>query len=318
MIYATNLTPVQVAQLLEDARESQNSGTPSSDEEGNAFPANASPVGVEGYSGPSMVPKLRKDEVVDVYHAALFLRQVVLAVQTPPRPAFAADLVSTTPDVPDLLYNFLAWLMYGDTSSASISAQRCQNLPADVHRRVMSIAQDIIFLATRGHVKQAKHICLSMAVCHLTGSKKVITLLNRFGHEVSAPQLEELETGLAQQHLEDKALRQDAGFLPLNVHSGPFLTLCSDNSDRCEETLSGKGTTHCTNGITIHRQICGPFKQQHLQQRRNLHRSIAPRLSDVLPYNAGGRQGPPKMNVCSSLFSTAQEEHQLYLREDFT
>ena len=91
-----------------------------------------------------------------------------------------------------------------------------------------------------------------MAVCHLTGTKKVITLLNRFGHEVSAPQMEELETGLAEQHLEDKALRQDAGFLPLNVHPGPFLTLCSDINDLCQETLGGKGTTHSTNGITIH------------------------------------------------------------------
>ena len=42
MMYAANLTPVQVAQLLEDAREGQNSGTPSSDKEGNAFPSNAS------------------------------------------------------------------------------------------------------------------------------------------------------------------------------------------------------------------------------------------------------------------------------------
>ena len=101
---------VQVAHLLEDACEGQNSGTLSSDEEGDTFPANASPVDVEGFSGLStcMVSKLRKDEVVDVYHAALFLRQEVLAVQPPPRPAFGVDLVSATPYVPDLLYNFLA------------------------------------------------------------------------------------------------------------------------------------------------------------------------------------------------------------------
>ena len=102
---------------------------------------------MEGYSDPSIVPKLRKDEVVNVYHAALFLHQEALAVQTPPRLEFAADLFSTTPDVTDLLYNFLAWLMYCDTSSASISAQRGKDLPADVHCRVMSVAQDIIFSA---------------------------------------------------------------------------------------------------------------------------------------------------------------------------
>ena len=51
---------------------------------------------------------------MDVYHAALFLRQEVLALRTPPRLASATGLISATPDVPNLLYNFLAWLMYGD------------------------------------------------------------------------------------------------------------------------------------------------------------------------------------------------------------
>ena len=45
-----------------------------------------------------------------------------------------------------------------------------------------------------------------MAIRHLTGSKQVITLLNLFGHRVSAPHLEELETGLAEQHLEKEAV----------------------------------------------------------------------------------------------------------------
>lgn len=111
-----------------------------------------------------------------------------------------------------------------------------------------------MYSASRGCVKQAKHICLPMAVCHLTGNKQVITLLNHFGHGVSATQLEEFEKCPAEQHLKDQDLSQDAGFIPSTVYPGAFLTLCWDNSDLCEETLSGKGTTHCTNGIAIQRQ----------------------------------------------------------------
>ena len=104
---------------------------------------------------------------MDVYHAALFLRQEVLALRTPPRLASATGLISATPDVPNLLYHFLAWLMYGDVSSTSTSTENAMTCRL-MFIVVMSVAQDIIFQATRGRVKQAKHICLSMAVRHLT------------------------------------------------------------------------------------------------------------------------------------------------------
>ena len=73
MTYASNLTPVQVAQLLEDAREGRKSETPSSEEVEDIFAVDASAVDVEGYTGPSMAPQLARDQLLDVYHAALFL-----------------------------------------------------------------------------------------------------------------------------------------------------------------------------------------------------------------------------------------------------
>ena len=42
------------------------------------------------------------------------------------------------------------------------------------------IAQDIVHSATHG--KTPKHVALGMSVRHITGSKEVITLLNRMGH----------------------------------------------------------------------------------------------------------------------------------------
>ena len=118
--------------------------------------------------------------------------------------------------------------MFGDTFSGSISVQRYmyQKLPADIHSRVMSVTQISTFLPTHGCVEQAKHICLSKAVwrLHVTRIKKVITLLNGFVHGVSAPQLEQLEIGLAEQHFEHETILQYVGVLSSNVHPGPFLT----------------------------------------------------------------------------------------------
>ena len=37
-----------------------------------------------------------------------------------------------------------------------------------------------------------------MAVHHLTGSTQVVNLLNRFGHSISVPELQRVETALAE------------------------------------------------------------------------------------------------------------------------
>ena len=94
-----------------------------------------------------------------------------------------------------------------------------------------------------------KHVALPMAVRHLTGSAQVITLLNQFRHGLSTSQMQELETALAEEQLR----RQEAGdLLPSNIDTrGTTVSFCWDNNDICEETLSGLGTTHCTNGIAI-------------------------------------------------------------------
>ena len=78
-------------------------------------------------------------------------------------------------------------------------------VPLEVHCRVLSMAHDIIdhvfsytctckWPCAAGQI----HVHLSaVAVRHLTGSKQVISLLNRFSHGVSATQLQEFETRLA-------------------------------------------------------------------------------------------------------------------------
>ena len=91
-----------------------------------------------------------------------------------------------------------------------------------------------------------KHISLAMAVRHLSGSAQLIGLLNGFGYSVSHSFVLEHDTALAQQEIE-----RGSTALPSCIHSGLYTTLVWDNNDFGEETLSGKGTTHNTNGIAI-------------------------------------------------------------------
>ncbi len=50
---------------------------------------------------------------------------------------------------------------------------------------------------------------------------------------------------------------QNGILLPSNIQPNVFSCFFWDNNDILEETLSGKGTTHCTNGIVIQRMTAG-------------------------------------------------------------
>lgn len=115
-----------------------------------------------------------------------------------------------------------------------------------IKSRVMAIAQDIVFAISRGRVVLPKHLALSMATRHLTRSSHLVSVLNRFGHGVSDSKLHEIETAAAERTL------SQAVPVPTNIKPGNgTVYFCWDNNDLTEETLSGAGTTHCTNGIVI-------------------------------------------------------------------
>ena len=116
-----------------------------------------------------------------------------------------------------------------------------------------SIASDMLFVATAGRVRSPKYIALPVAVHHLTGSAQVVSLLNRFGHSISGPELQRVETALAEEQL----LKQQSAeiLLPNVIRPLSFAKFCWDIIDMMEETLSGAGSTHDTNGIVVQRQV---------------------------------------------------------------
>ena len=91
--------------------------------------------------------------------------------------------------------------------------------------------------------------------------------------------------------------RQASALVPSNK-VGKLCYGLWDNNDINEETLSGTGTTHCTNGIVVQRQVhmvelqhsdrTASQKGKHVRH----HRSVIPQKEPGLDYYAGLRESP--------------------------
>lgn len=108
------------------------------------------------------------------------------------------DIIKGECDIPKQLYDFISNLIEGpDKNSES---------PDDKSVKVISLCSDIIYAITNGRTKPSKHLTLGLAMKSLTNSRKVITILNRYGHTVGYNLVEELETGMTYTALDDKSV----------------------------------------------------------------------------------------------------------------
>ena len=173
------------------------------------------------------------EDFLNIYHAAKIIRTLVSGMKIRmPWPPTAEDLNCDTTIVPDLLYNMLAWIC----SSSEYSSTRVSDVAPNIHRVILSLAQDLVYSVSRGRIKTPKHVTLPMTVKSLTGNAELITILNRFGHGISYSQVEELETSLAEREIQ----KQRNGILvPSTCSIGVPGVFCWDNNDLLEETLSG-------------------------------------------------------------------------------
>lgn len=111
---------------------------------------------------------------------------------------------------------------------------------------------------TNGRVKTPKHMLeLPYAVKSLMNNVELIQIINPLRHWVSYSQIEELNTTLCL----EKLAAMPENMIPLPDNIKPYIptSLAWDNIDRLEETLSGKGTSHCVNGITVQARHFGPY-----------------------------------------------------------
>lgn len=106
----------------------------------------------------------------------------------------------------------------------------------------MAIAQDLIYHESNGRNPTPKSMALAMAVRQITGSERLIRILNGFGHCVSHSSVLRHDTALAEQSI------NSSKELPNNVLPGKFATVVVDNADFGEEA---KYQTHITNMIIV-------------------------------------------------------------------
>ena len=108
------------------------------------------------------------------------------------------------------------------------------------------MSEDDVFAATAGLKKPQKHLILGIALKNLTGSRKVIEIMNRLGHFVSYHTVKEIEKEATFESTKRNLVT------PLGMKRNPRYEtgLAWDNFDRFVETITGKETLHDTVGIT--------------------------------------------------------------------
>ena len=190
------------------------------------------------------------DNVTNMHPCGIQIHKIIKSMkETMPWPPSREDVTKEQIQVPDLLYNLLAYDITGTPSPVSEGKVQVK---ADTDRSINSLAQDMITIVRKGHVKTVKNLGLGIAVRNLTGNKEVITLLNKFGHTVSYDAILDHEKVLVSKLHDDQ---MNALILPSLASKRVFSTWVWDNNDLCEETLSGAGTTHVTNGILVQQGV---------------------------------------------------------------
>lgn len=177
-----------------------------------------------------------------IRNAALELRKAIKDVKRDPLadPPTLQNLHSGEASPPDLLLSFYR-VLYGGPNSKLYSTK--------LERCASSSSQDALYIVQNGHVKPRKQIILGMAIKSMTGSKKIVQMLNRFGHIIDYRTTEELETSLSE------AIQNKQQACPEGTIDKMVMGLAFDNFDELTETMLGEDMLHDTMGILYQHKV---------------------------------------------------------------
>ena len=122
-----------------------------------------------------------------------------------------------------------------------------------VQRYIESFAHDLVHAVSRGHFLTEKHALLGAGLHSLTGLKKPIEILGRFGHSCNYDQVRLIETAQAEvaQHL--RALQTPLPLVPGNGIDSVLTFFWWDNFDVKKE--NSQGSLHTTHGIAYQEEL---------------------------------------------------------------
>ena len=149
-------------------------------------------------------------------------------------------------------------------------------------KKVVSIAQDLIYAESKGRKQTHKPLALGLAVQQLIGSTQLLTILHGLGHTASSSTVSKHDTALAIVSIQDQV---DEIKIPRNIDPSAFTTIVWDN-DFSKETLSGKGTTHVANGIILQNvtHVSGRVGDKVLVSKKT--RTIKAPENKIFPYRS--------------------------------
>ena len=84
--------------------------------------------------------------------------------------------------IPPQLFNFLAWIT---DSTDVVEFDNFAETNDDVRWKLLSLAQNIVYIFTKGRKTMPKDVALGLTMQHITGSSSLIGILNGLGHSVS-------------------------------------------------------------------------------------------------------------------------------------
>lgn len=221
---------------------------------------------------------------------AFAIRQAVLNMETrklPKNNITLKHILEGECEIPTELYLLVECLLKSPSKPANITKER----------KIKSICNSIIFSMTNGCIRPYTCLHLGLVTKSLTGSRKMLDILNRLGFCISYTVAEGIETELAYGCSVEKRI------LPYGVEPNcPHLRthVAFDNFDKFVETVNGKDTLHDTVGIVYQNigdetNICSQSidlvendenSNQSKARRRVFHSNFD---STVQPYTRGGQ-----------------------------
>lgn len=247
---------------------------------------------------------IEDEEKRNLYKSALYLKRIIS--ESPSIncvwPPTAEDLNDNNvmKMIPVLLFNFLAWCS-GETDEVEMN--NFLQIPESKKSKLQSIAQDIIYFSSKGRKPTPKHYSLAMSIRHISGSAKLINLINGLGHCISHTAVLEYDTALAEMQLDL------CNNLPIGIEKQQFTTIVWDNIDFREETQSGHETTHHTNGIIIQSNNFATNVSFPKKGLKSGKRAFEPPEANIFEYYA--KKTPGILN--DFVLSKIENTEQLYL-----
>ena len=121
------------------------------------------------------------------------------------QPLNPSDISQKTAEnlIPDKLYKFVTWLLSSKQAESPeiISKNDIKEKYTSLHRYILSLAQDMLFMKSRGEIRTPKHVGLRITCHKMTQSKIVLQMLNKHGHGISYSEVQREDTSWANKQL---------------------------------------------------------------------------------------------------------------------